>query len=70
MKCPLMLMDWRSKPEEKSFLPKDCLKEECAWWVEPQGRCAIEDIALSLGFISTDITRMLEKMPHEEQFRR
>ena len=41
----------------------ECLKEGCAWWVKTQARCAIKDIALSLGFIAMDITQINQKMP-------
>lgn len=70
MKCPLMLMTWQPTEEKKKFEPMNCLKEECGLWVETQDRCAIKDVALSLGFISTDITQLLEKMPHAGQFKK
>ena len=70
MKCPLMIMA-QYKTRVSGF-PEDfnCLEEECAEWVETQNRCAIKDIALSLGFMSMDMTQILEKMPHADQFKK
>jgi len=53
----------------EGYLPEggaDCIKEECAWWDENQGRCAIKEIGVCLEYISTDITQILEKIPHGE----
>ncbi len=63
MKCPLPIF-YRSSPSglAESEL-RDCIKEECAWWVETQDRCAIKDIALSLGYVAMDMTQILEKLP-------
>lgn len=61
MKCPLSPWVKGAFDDEELSTPLDCRKEECAWWIETQDRCALKDIALSLGFISTDITQILER---------
>jgi len=63
MKCPLSKSIIRVGDEASIGTMVECLKEECAWWVETQGRCAIKDVALSLDYISTDLTHILESMP-------
>lgn len=70
MKCPLMVNTREGELQVLIPYPKDCLGEECAWFVETQDRCAIKDIALSLGFISLDMTQLIEKMTTELQFRK
>jgi hypothetical protein len=45
----------------------DCLKEDCAWWDETQAVCSIKNISQQLGYISSDLTQIEEKMPHAGQ---
>lgn len=70
MKCPLpILICWdRDQPTDVRW--RNCLKEECAWWIEyippdgePHSACALVHIADRLFTI-------LAKMPHELQFRK
>lgn len=70
MKCPLQseYTGGGSIRDENTMM--DCLKEGCAWWVETQDRCAIKDIALTLGFISLDATQLLEKLPRAGRSRK
>lgn len=52
MKCPLMLMRWQEKADRIEFEPMDCLKENCAWWVQNAKRCSIRCITESLGQVA------------------
>ena len=61
MKCPLMPDKDYSIQLEKHLNAGDCIKEECAWWVDTH--CAIYWVVELLG-------KMVDKMPHEGQFRR
>lgn len=62
MKCPLFVMTATriARSEAPDYI--ECIKEECAWWVETQAECAIKQLALSLGFISLDTTQLLERI--------
>ncbi|MBA7559822.1 hypothetical protein ES708_01438 [subsurface metagenome] len=62
MKCPLFCIGDRRVQLGEETEYGDCLKEECAWWVETQDRCAVKDIALSLDYVATDMTQILEKL--------
>lgn len=48
MKCPLMLKNWKSTPDVRSFEPFDCLQTECAWWDEEKNTCSVKVIAKEL----------------------
>ncbi len=67
MKCPLLLFEHYTTFEKIGSEVADCLKEECAWWDDRLGRCAV----LTISRIMIDVGRQVEaiqsKMPHEEQ---
>ncbi len=63
MKCPLSNYVMERESGEDEVLLSDCLKGECAWWDETQGMCSIKNISQQLGYISTDLTQIEEKMP-------
>ena len=48
MKCPLL----HHKENNPDIFPsecfEDCLKEECAWWLDDISMCSIRDLALEL----------------------
>jgi len=48
----------------------ECKKEECAWWDEESGQCCIFIGLTNLEFIKLRLERLVDKMPHEEQFRK
>ena len=48
MKCPLMLRDWKPRPEEKVWEPFNCLLQKCAWWDEEKQACSVVVIAKEL----------------------
>ncbi len=62
MKCPLLMLAQRAHDGSHTIPIADCVKADCAWWVETQATCAIKQLALSLGFISLDTTQLLERM--------
>lgn len=70
MKCPLPVIEVvpDSFPPEHGW--RDCIKEECAWWIHSDQRCSILVIAAHLVGLVAVGDEILEKMPHEEQFRR
>ena len=63
MLCPLFRVTKTTKDGEVEWHLSDCLKEECAWWNETQGMCAVKDLAQQLGYISSDLTQISESMP-------
>lgn len=70
MKCPLFRVAAVIQPgvfDENAF---KCLKEECAWWNEESGRCAIFVGFTNLEFIKLRLEMIEAKMPHEKQFRK
>ena len=70
MKCPLMFngsMVVRAKLMETEI---ECLKEECAWWEKEANCCAALLIPRHLYTLERMLGMILEKMPHELQFRK
>ena len=49
MKCPLKFRLQDITSEKDRIYTGDCLKEECAWWVENANHCSIRCNAESLG---------------------
>lgn len=70
MKCPLSNFGLHPSTVGEILSPADCLKEDCAWWLEDIGMCAIRDLALELRYTQYRLQDMLTKMPHEGQFRK
>ncbi len=70
MKCPLIKKQVKVELGEVWDEPLMCLKEECAWWDEEDGRCAILSLMGDIRVISEAARNIALKMPHEEQFRK
>ncbi len=70
MKCPLFMLGRQISIEARRDYKPDCLKEECAWWSEAEGNCSMLLMAAYLGGLVAIGDRLVDKMPHEEQFRR
>ncbi|MBA7545293.1 hypothetical protein ES705_37659 [subsurface metagenome] len=70
MKCPLSITGELAPDKEFIGAAADCLKEECAWWDEHGGFCAILKVSRHLEALGINAEELLEKMPHESQFRR
>jgi len=67
VKCPLFAIASKEQ-ERRGFLTHiDCIKEECAWWLEDIGMCAIRDLALELRYTQFRILDIKDRMPHQEQ---
>lgn len=66
MKCPMRKMVQQIELGRTIEEPMDCLKEECAWWVDGEGGCVITFIEKDLAGCWTMLTQILNKMPHEE----
>ena len=69
MKCPLRNTTSPYPDGQVGIDTWDCLKEECAWWDSQDKRCGLMTIA---GCLKTHLGWMgdlVDKMPHEEQFR-
>lgn len=41
MKCPLRIFVVRCGEETGTGYMPDCLKEECAWWLDSEKKCSI-----------------------------
>ncbi|MBA7580550.1 hypothetical protein ES708_22443 [subsurface metagenome] len=69
MKCPLLTADFTAGKTKVSYIPRDCLKEECAWWVRVEHKTGTTHEGCSIAGIFDVLYHIAEKMPHEEQFR-
>uniref|UniRef100_A0A6M3Y094 Uncharacterized protein n=1 Tax=viral metagenome TaxID=1070528 RepID=A0A6M3Y094_9ZZZZ len=70
MKCPLIMIRveaWSVGPPKTKA---DCLQAECAVWDKVQNQCPILSIADWLENIHSVLSGILDKIPHEEQFRK
>jgi len=70
MKCPLQIIVGLTRGDTLNPAPMDCIKEDCVWWCETQQRCAIAQLATDSTIISSELHQLVDKMPHELQFRR
>ena len=52
MICPILEIGWMQTKVGEKGVSSDCLKEECAWWVENAQRCSIRCNAESLGQVA------------------
>jgi len=70
MKCPLFVTDYMLKVGEAPTHQADCLKEECAWYQKDLENCIVYQAGMELGVLLTFIEDLVNKMPHENQFRK
>ena len=68
MKCPLTLIESYHDGQEFQPIHADCLKKECAWWVDNNNECAMRCIGGWLVGMVTVMDRINDKMPHAGQF--
>jgi len=66
MKCPLLLAGYNAQPSIDLTAPIDCLKEECAWWLQDVNLCAIKDIALELRILQLRVANIPGIEPKKE----
>lgn len=70
MKCPrtfVLVEVFEGCWELKS---SDCIKEECAWWLEDIQMCSIRDEALETRYIQLRLQDKVGKIPTGAQFRK
>jgi len=69
MKCPLLRLaevaSGKYDLEDKS----SCLQEECAWWDKDNSQCGVATLANGMWILDQLATGIVNKMPHEAQFR-
>ena len=70
MKCPIFHQQWLRAAAPNLPDASECLKEECAWWDKVLEQCIAISIGDWLENIHSILSGMLDKMPHEGQFRR
>ncbi len=70
MKCPLSMVMLGSYSTNVMVEPRDCLKEECAWWQKEMENCIIYQIGMFMGVLASQVDDIGRKMPHLEQFKR
>lgn len=70
MKCPLQNRLVSFTPEKYGYEMGECLQEECAWWLEENDCCAILTLAQGSTYIHRAVLDLVNKMPHEAEFRR
>ena len=70
MKCPLFTEYQDIESGERRYHMLDCLKEECAWWDKDGNQCSHLAEMKVLVNIESCLELIVNKMPHEEQFRR
>lgn len=63
MKCPILCIANPKEAGMSSPTEVDCLKEECAWWLEDISMCAIRDLALELRYTQYRLQDITGKMP-------
>lgn len=69
MKCPLFYANKMTDTGEWEESPRDCLKEECAWWDAELKQCAVFALNVGLATIHGTLEELLITMPTRNQFR-
>jgi len=70
MKCPLFIREVEATFTRNKFELSNCLGDKCAWYDEKLKGCAILTIAKMSMCLNALATEVVDKMPHELQFRR
>ena len=70
MKCPLLFIHWKTSKHTAFSTVSDCLKEECAWWDKDGSQCSQLAKMKVLVNIESCLELIVNKMPHEGQFRK
>ena len=70
MKCPLLVIHMLQEPNKVDLAKVECGKEECAWWGTWTTEKSEEQSGCCLPVLTSIMSEIMSKMPHEEQFRR
>jgi len=65
MKCPLIAVAIVRELGEPLGDEADCLKEECAWWVQDSGMCALTTLAIVSQWTSKHTENISKKLRGE-----
>jgi len=59
MKCPKTFHAESVVGNQEQWVWEDCLKEECAWWLDETQMCSIRETALELRYIQFRLQDMV-----------
>lgn len=68
MKCPLFGEKYRNWRGKISWETRDCQGPKCAWWDADNEQCALLTLSGGIWLVNQELLRLIEKMPHVEQF--
>lgn len=63
MKCPLLCMGESFSARKQGESDLDCLKDECAWWVGTNEKCAINELGQCIVGMMVYLHNISENMP-------
>ena len=66
MKCPLLQPRKRIDQGGTTHETGDCLKADCAWWLDDVSLCAIKDIALEHRYTEQRLADVHDILPAGE----
>ena len=70
MKCPLLCLGKLAVGEITQDTLSDCLEKECAWYDSIIQTCILYSLHADLAYLGARLKELVDKMPHEEQFRK
>jgi len=70
MKCPLFEKELKTTNYGDLLVYQECLEEGCGWYDQDNGQCGVLTIARGMWILNQLVTGIVNKMPHEAQFRR
>jgi len=62
MKCPMLTMYATTFNTPEEYRDRDCLKKECAWWIDDLLMCSIKAIGLETRYTQQRLADLAERL--------
>lgn len=61
MKCPMLTMYAITLKKPEEYKDRECLKDDCAWWLEDTQLCSIKELALETRYSQDRLQDLVNK---------
>lgn len=62
MKCPLLTLGALNLYGNTDGKTPNCLKEECAWWVDELNQCSMPIMAIQIGYVRLELAAIAKEL--------